>query len=260
MEAEVGAATPEHGAVDLGAEASGETGEGAERTDAQPAPQPGGTTGASAVLTNDDAPPPESPRQHRFSVSLEDRVLWLKNPGYDLFSDDDVSNGIGFSVAGDLLRLGPALVLAPELGLLIERAQSTVLGGALDSEVAVTTYLAGASLRYELASFATLHSRMVLGAERRTLNLIANYDDPEDVEQKRWGMTASLGAGATLQLPPRGAVAPGLLVEGGYCLATTQELRLENETNDDAIPVEGASLGELGRSGPYLRLAAFLRF
>ena len=51
----------------------------------------------------------------------------------------------------------------------------------------------------------------------------------------------------------------GALVEGGYLLASAVDLNMA-AADSERIPSEIATLGELERSGPYLRIAAFLRF
>ena len=79
-----------------------------------------------------------------------------------------------------------------------------------------------------------------------------------------------MGAGFLLRTPTRlfenaqGALASlsvGLLVEGGYTLVGPAKLALvPTDTPLQAIDLQEPALGELNRSGPYVRASVVLRF
>jgi hypothetical protein len=81
---------------------------------------------------------------------------------------------------------------------------------------------------------------------------------------------ASFGAGLTLRTPTRvfedrggrmASLSVGLMVEGGYALRAPLELNLDGPgPGDGDIALSEGSLGELSRSGPYVRTSIVLRY
>ena len=81
---------------------------------------------------------------------------------------------------------------------------------------------------------------------------------------------ASLGLGFTLRTPTRlfedekghlAALSAGFMLEGGYTLAAPVEVALDGPgPGDQGIALREPGLGELKRSGPYVRGSLVMRF
>ena len=226
----------------------------------QPAPRYPASPSRDAGPAEDRPAPPEP-----IGVSIYGNVdqIWNTDPTYDLFSDRDVQLRPGLSVSLDLLDLAPRLVLAPELGWSFESASETALFGIglAKAEYDAHAFQVGAGLRYELLPWLEPRARLMLGLSLVEVE-VADAIEGGTAEQSATSPFASLGAGVELHTRP-GQLGSGFqlgaLVEGGYLLGSAVDLDLE-ATDSGRISTEIASLGELARSGPYLRIAAFVRF
>lgn len=226
------------------------------------APSPASPVAPVGSTTPSPASPASAPPTHyeyRFSVYLEARILWLTNPGYDLFSERDEAPGPGATVEVDLLRWDGGSVLSSEFGLLTEWQDDTAVGGELSAELGVTDYHLGVRARRELLPWLSVHGRTTLGVSDAEISF-ETLDTNRQYHQSPWFYHGALGFGGTVQLPPLYRVGAGLIVEGGYHLSTGTTLRLTPRLPDNPIEVATPSLGHLGRSGPYLRAGLFVRF
>jgi hypothetical protein len=225
-----------------------------------------GTTSDSAVPTakDGDNDSPRTEYTHRFSIYLEDRIVWLTNPGYDLFSENDEAAAGGLTAEVDLMRLSAPLVLSVEAGFLVESAHDNVLGGELAADLSSNTYQIGARVRDELLSWVTVHARATMGLSDADIELSSGDYQSANATGKYHTSPllyqGSLGVGGTVQVPPYYRLGGGIIVEGGYLVSSSAPLSLKQDRADNAVSVEEASLGTLGRSGPYLRLGLFVRF
>jgi hypothetical protein len=57
-----------------------------------------------------------------------------------------------------------------------------------------------------------------------------------------------------------GSVALGLTIEGGYWLGAPLHVALHDPDASGRLPIGQPGLGDLSRSGPYVRGAAVVRF
>ncbi len=228
------------------------------------------------VVVN-QAPPPEvseAPRtyQHHFTLTLDvANVLWRTSTGYDLFSSNDASWRIAIGAGYDVLTLPSQVILAVEVGAMAEPGQSNssnsgLLGNTISGSLSGTTLLIGGSLRWAMTPWFAPYGRLGLFTSRYAIDIHAaptnatTANSGVDWSYDRWVEGGSLGAGVMLNLPPRSPVNVGLLVEGGYWLQRSVDIQLESNLPAGSINTLGARLGSLGNSGPYLRVAGFLRF
>jgi hypothetical protein len=202
----------------------------------------------------------------RWQASLNLDALIRRDSSFDLLGDEDVEGGWGLSVSR-AWWLTRALAVAPELGYAGSRAEGgELLGGAVQRvELASSAAYAGVSARYEIWDYLAPHARLAAGMARTELTLDTQLDGT--FEAAEWLPFATLGAGATLTTPDRffqsrsGALASfsvGLSLEGGYWLSAPLETTLDTGS-EGRLPVAPANLGDLSRSGPYVRLAFVAR-
>ena len=220
-----------------------------------------------------ETPPPdvkEQPKtyEHRFTITVDlANVLWRTNRGYDLFSRTNASWRIGIGAGYDLAKLPNDLIAAVEVGGLFEPVQGSVsdsglVGNTLTGELSAATLLVGGSLRWAPLPWLAPYGRLQLLTSRYSVDInSSNNASGNDWSYHKGAFGGTLGAGVMLNLPPRSPVNGGLLLEGGYWLQESIDLVLENGgTPAGNIATYGATLGSLGNSGPYFRLAGMLRF
>ncbi len=131
--------------------------------------------------------------------------------------------------------------------------------------------------RYALLPWLFPHLRAAFGAVGTKLSMedsigysSADVDQRVSYEDKDWAPIGTLGGGFTLRTKARGfetyrgnlsSLSLGVLVEGGYSLASAAKLRLTPTTQPaPGIDLKTAALGSLDRSGPYVRVAGVVRF
>ena len=102
---------------------------------------------------------------------------------------------------------------------------------------------------------------MQLGASRSTV-MLTDRVSWVTFSDSAWSPFGGLGAGIDLEANLGRYVSLGFLAEGGYILNLGPEYEFtpEDGAADDAIEIRNASMGELSRSGAYLRVAGLLRF
>ena len=241
----------------------------------QARPEPlGGTLTPGAVA---QAPAPEvsePPRtyEHRFTATLDlANVLWRPSRGYDLFSSNNAAWRIGLGLGYDLYKLPSQVILAVEVGALLEPGQSTnsdsgLLGNTLHGSISAATFLLGGSLRWAMTPWLAPYGRLQLFTSRYAVDIQTSAGDATTTASggewsyHRWAEGGALGAGVMANLPPRSPVNVGILLEGGYWLQQSVDLVLEGNPSPGSITTAGARIGSVGNSGPYLRVAGMLRF
>lgn len=250
-----------------GAGAAATGSETAVATPPQPAPrqseldQP---SVASAASLDDAGVGGEALDRPRFLVFGNLDYLWSTDRRYDWFSEDDVRIRAGVSVAAELLELTPRLMLVPEIGWGYEQGgdDSSPVPTLSSAEFSAHSLYLAAALRYRLLDWLHPQVRAQLGLSWLDLELEGGGPD-ERFEGQSTLPFGALGAGFTVETPDgalRGPLRVGLLVEGGYALASAADLNLDWAAADGRVPTEMAALGSWSRSGPYLRAAVFARF
>jgi hypothetical protein len=112
------------------------------------------------------------------------------------------------------------------------------------------------------------HLRVGAGAAHTQLKL-EDFSSNLDVAERSFGAAVTVGGGLSFRTPTRlfekhdGSLASlsfALLVEGGYRYAQAAEFELsDHRRGENGLDVPSVSLGDLARSGPYLRAAVVLR-
>ncbi len=235
------------------AERAATTGQPAQPIAVEPAPQPEreyGDAGAAIAV----------------AVSLE--TPWNHDIGFDLFSDDDVSTRFGLWATYDLLAIHDDVFVAAGAGVDFESLdENDLLSGQLNTDLDAVIGYATAVVRYVPVAWLQPHVRLSGGAERVIVKLDFAGERFRDEGTLPF---ASLGAGITLRSPTRmfesrrgtfAALSFGLMIEGGYALVSPLQVTLDGEGPAERdIALEESELGELERSGPFMRVSLVARF
>lgn len=222
----------------------------------------------------DQAPPPDRDDEvadARIGLGLEIDTIWNTDPGFDLFSDDDVSTQVGVWFSYDLFQIIEQLTLAGEVGLGIggvegQPQEDLDLTWSMNSFKA---YLA-ANLRLQAFPWMLPHLKLAVGALFGTLEFQLNERGPvQTTSEDSTSPLGTIGAGVTFQTPTRmfessdgsfASLSLGLLVEAGYTIASSMSMTLKTDRDEDPIENRTAALGELDLSGPYIRTSVLVRF
>jgi hypothetical protein len=239
-----------------------------------PAAEPSSATkseaAGSVALPEDTGARDRGPAQPIVNLALNLDTVWNTSRSFDLFSDDDVARQIGLS--GDFIvwRSG-ALSIAPGLGWgSLSESDTGLFNGAVESaELESQSFYADLALRYEVWSFLEPHARLAGGLSfvdllMRTNDGVRFEDDGGAPFHSVLSPFVSVGAGFTLKTMDRmletrsgrlSTAALGLAVEGGYTLATPVDFALLEPDAGGRIDLRASELGDVERSGPYLRVA-----
>jgi len=237
----------------------------------QPKPTVSRNSGGSPI---DQAPPPDRDQeaaQARIGLGLEIDTVWNTDPGFDLFSDDDVSTQVGVWFSYDLLQITKQLTLAGEVGLGIGGVEDQPRED-LDLTWSMSSFKAylAANLRLRVFPWMFPHLKLAGGALFGTLEFQLNDPVPrQTTSEDTTSPLGTIGAGVSFQTPTRmfessdGAFASlslGLLIEAGYTIASSMSMTLKTDRDEDPIENRTAALGELDLSGPYIRTSVLVRF
>lgn len=216
---------------------------------------------------------PMAPLSALINLHLFVMNVWNKDPGYDLFSRDDVGQRVGLTAEVDLLHLTTDTILSVEAGVGGEAESNGNTPAALagNSTLGATHVLAGVGLRHAVLSWLALQLRAHGGLSFTELKLTSNGSD-KDLTSETKNPYGALGAGLLFQTEPRrldpqrtsfNSVAFGVRCEGGYLMSPSIALAFPSQSVDlpeQRVRSIGAPLGSLDRSGPYLEVSGFLRF
>ena len=189
---------------------------------------------------------------------------WYTDPGYDVFSSDNVPEAYGLWAAYDVFALRTDTIGALELGWDTEHSESSVLGDTLNSDLQSHAAHAALQLRYVPVDFLQPHLRLAAGVSFVAMALRTSSPS-ERFTDDAVSPFGSLGLGLTLRTPTRlfedkhgnlASLSVGVMVEGGYTLAAPLDFKLDGPgPGKRAIALTEPSLGTLDRSGPYIRVS-----
>jgi hypothetical protein len=195
--------------------------------------------------------------------------VWHSDKGVHLFSRDDVSLRTGLSASLDVYTIAPSIRLAPELGWGYENLEDGVMLPEY-STAQLTAHHLSLSVRANYEAIGWIEPGLRLGGGASISSIALRAASTSDrYEQDDISPFFLAGAALLLRTPDsffsrrKGGVASfaaGVLAEGGYLLSPSLDVAPEPTSDPGRIPSSVAALGELGRSGPYLRISAFLRF
>jgi hypothetical protein len=197
--------------------------------------------------------------------------VWNKDPGYDLFSKDDVGQRIGLQADFDVLDLTDSLTLALEAGIAGESDSDgrTPIGLANEGSLSSTHLFGGVVGRVNVLSFLDLHARATGGASFTELEF---QPDTSNLSEDVVSPVVGVGGGFSLHTEPRrldsqrkrfNSIAFGARFEGGYVMSPKVEMAFADQQVDipeQRLRVQGAALGSLDRTGAYFDVAAFVNF
>ncbi len=223
---------------------------------------------AEAPITDAEKERPEpddgllGSHQTHFSLQLGVRTSFISDPGFDLFSEDDVFQGMSLSAGRVLVTEGP-LSLAALVGGDFSGNDATARGAK--SALFQHRYWLGGEARYHLLSRLYVFVRLAPAL----LNTKARLSDPvAQVEREAGGLSfgADGSAGAAIELlgkasghssTPRGWVT----ADGGYSWSESDALSF-SASEDDSAPTRTASLevGDLALRGGFFRVGIAVTF
>jgi len=199
-----------------------------------------------------------------FALGVSIVFPWYTDPGYDVFSSDNVPEAYGLWAAYDVSAIRTDTIAALELGWDTEHTASNVLGGTISSELQSNAVHAALQLRYVPVDFLQPHLRLAAGVSFVAMALRTSSPS-ERFTDDAVSPFGSLGLGLTLRTPTRmfedkhgnlASLSVGVMVEGGYTLAAPLDYKLDGPgPGKRDIALTEPSLGTLDRSGPYIRVS-----
>lgn len=240
------------------------------------------TAAAGSVSVTDEGPTPKAPEAAKpatppgpppplnplLRVSLAVDTVWNTDPGYDLISENDVDPRVGLRAELQLLSAGSAS-LGVELGFSGEESDDEPAHSPASATLEATHAFLGLVPRYQVLPFLGVHAHAFGGASFNALevNVAGRHVDHESIDP-----FVALGAGLSLQTElwrthasrsHWNSLGFGAQVEGGYWLGPAIDVDVPTVAADppaQRLPVSGAALGSLDRSGPYVTVSGFVRF
>jgi hypothetical protein len=211
------------------------------------------------------AEPISSPRplklRYPLSVQLDVMPVWQMSNGYDLFSTNDIATRIGLSAGYDVLDAAPKTPLGVEIGWSTESHGAGVLFRGFNTAFSAHNFHGGLKLRHQVLPFLAPHVSLLAGAARMETSFeVTSVDGVRAFETVKWTPFAMLGVGLAALAPVDNRVAFGASVEAGYSISGSMPLRFDPREANGALPGAHASMGDYGRSGPYLRFGFFVRY
>jgi hypothetical protein len=217
------------------------------------------------------APQPEPVRHGDAGAALalgfSVEVPWHTEPQFDLFSENDIGLRYGLWATYDVLAFGERTFLAAGAGFDVENLDEKNLYGALDTELTAVVLYGTAVVRHVLIDWLQPHARLSLGGQLVRSRMSFGDDQYNNDGDLPFG---SLSAGFTLRTPTRlfesrrgdmAALSFGVMIEGGYTLATALEMKVDGPGPDERdIALIESELEDLDRSGPFLRISLVARF
>ncbi|MDX2051190.1 MAG: hypothetical protein SFV15_02300 [Polyangiaceae bacterium] len=226
----------------------------------------------AAVTPNDGSSRKSRPLSTVFNGSLRTYFdvngVWNLDDSYQLFDNSDVNWRFGVSAGYDLLKFGTGWVLSPELGWSHEGATGGPNSPQLSQkEITGDHFFSAIRGRYSLVSWLESFGRLQGGLAWTRVDLAASTAQADNFSIDDKAPEFQLGAGLQARTPDSDGAPPGeslslgMMVEGGYQLAPALALKLERDPSaGQRFTVLTSDLGELSRSGPFIRFGAFARF
>lgn len=211
-------------------------------------------------------PPPPEPRRYGragapFALALGPGFMWRGAGGTRALTSDAANAGFELLATYDVWAPSPRLIVAAGIDTRFEHL------GDPDA-LAVWHRMVQAELqpRFQLTRWLWPHLRAAVGVVVTRFRL--EDLDSFDFEDRDAHVASTLGAGFTLRTPSRlfethrgrlSSFSIGLTLEAGYTYAKAASLEA-TPTADSELARATFSLGELERSGAYLRALVALRF
>jgi hypothetical protein len=207
----------------------------------------------------------ERPAEPRLPLTLgiDVQTQWHVDRSYRLFGTSRADAGAGLSAALQVAQLGRGRL---DLGAGVQWSSETATWEQNnDARRSQVTPSLAAVLRWRVHRWFEPHLRVACDATRATLRLTTG--DGVRYEDAVWVPGASAGAGFRLRTSPitmalgGRAFAGALIVEGGFHVGPPLSFDLQREAPADKklaadrIPAAATSVGDLGRTEPYLRIS-----
>jgi hypothetical protein len=195
-------------------------------------------------------------------------TVWRRDRSFDLFSSADARTSLGAYIGYAVLD--GTVAIEPQLGIATASSSATGLfGGAISrTDLDESMLYAGVAVRWALLSFLEPEVRGALGGTKLQAS-VRPEAGPSPMTADETVPFASIGLGLTLRTPAGAfesrsgslrSVALGATVEAGYVAVKSFDLTPTPSLEAPRIRTRDADLGTLELSGPYTRLAFFLRF
>jgi hypothetical protein len=195
--------------------------------------------------------------------------MWRSGSGVFLFSQNRAAWRLGIGIGADVVELDKDLLVAVDAGIFTEPSHGTdsgIMQNTISGELHAYGYQLGASLRKPLTPWLAPYVRAGFLTSKVSMDITGTTLDSSggatqvQWSRSRWVPGGTLGLGVMGYTPPTHQFSFGMLAEGGYWLQRSVDIALDSSLPNGAIATSGATLGSLHNSGPYLRLAAVMRF
>jgi hypothetical protein len=217
-------------------------------------------------VTPPPSPPPPEPRRHGragapFALALGPGFMWRGGSAQRVLTSDRANAGFELLATYDVWAPSARAVVAAGLDLRLEH-----LGDPDELAVWHRSVQAELQPRFRVTRWLWPHLRVAVGmvSTRFRLSDLGGLDFADhDVH-----VASTLGAGFTLRTPARlfethrgrlSSFSIGVSIEGGYTFAKAATLRAK-PTSDSDLTQATFALGDVERSGAYLRALGVFRF
>jgi hypothetical protein len=218
--------------------------------------------------------PPPKPIQQWGELHIGVNNILTRDAGYDFFSKDNAWRSINLTLEAEVSDLNSATALGVQLGY----AYGVSDNGMAHNQVGFSGSLSShdphlaALLKWKPTSWLALHARAHAGYSFSKLKLERAPGGPsQPVSVTQSSPFGGLGAGFSLTSPALrlakhrsflNGLSLGGRAEAGYSFAKAIDVSLPDQSANppaQRLPVRGADLGTLERSGPYLYVGIFAR-
>lgn len=214
---------------------------------------------------------PKAPIKQLLTLQLVTETYWYQDDGFGLFSESSALTLGGLSGAIDFLSPLPGLHLSAEAALLGgSRSDGELFGSQTEADLQVTALSPALIVRQEVLKPLSLRARLSGAATKASVEFSLPGGASNDHEE--WLFSGAVGAGFELYIPPWrtrsqqayfNSLSFGLIAEGGFTVAQSLGVevpdRAASEDGEPVVEQQGADLGTIDRTAPYLRVGLFLR-
>ena len=194
----------------------------------------------------------------RWQASLGVRNSFLRDPGYDPFSSNDVLTQLSVAVT-HAFEAGPGLV--PAVGLVWDTGEASGSARGVDTGLGLMRLALALEAHFMPARGAFLMVRAAPGFQRASVSL-RDPSAPAPLETTYWTASVDASAGGGVRVTPSGSpIGFWLLADGGYGWAPAHDLVLTPALpKQDAQKAGTTTLGSLSTRGAFFRLALALSY
>jgi hypothetical protein len=200
----------------------------------------------------------ERPGSGRWQASLGLRTSFLRDPGYDPFSSNDVLTQLSVTVM-HAFRSAPGLT--PAVGLVWDTGEASASARGVDASLGLMRLAVALEARFTPRPWMYVMARVAPGILHASASL-ADESAPAPLDTNYTTLSVDGSAGAGVRITPASSpVGFWLVGDGGYGWAPTHDLTLRPSLpKTDAQKAGPTDLGALAVRGAFFRLGLALSY